>query len=114
MAELTSIPVSLQSAIWIMTAQSDSGNSSADFLSFDLDRNATVYVAYDADATGLPNWLNPATSAFTEVAGLPLTTTQTSYRIFSRPVSAGTVTLGGNNAAGAAGASDMYLVGILP
>lgn len=113
-AELTSVPTSLQSAIWIMTAQSDSGNSSSDFLSFDLDRNATVYIAYDADAGGLPNWLNPATSAFTEVPGLQLTTTQTTYRIFSRPVSAGTVTLGGNNAAGAAGASDMYLVGLLP
>ena len=86
-AELTSVPASLQSAIWIMTAQSDSGNSSSDFLSFDLDRNATVYIAYDADAGGLPNWLNPATSAFTEVPGVQLTTTQTTYRIFSRPVS---------------------------
>ena len=113
-AQLTSVPASLQSAIWIMTAQADSGNSSSDFLSFDLDRNATVYVAYDADAGGLPNWLNPATSAFTEVPGVQLTTTQTSYRIFSRPVSAGSVMLGGNNAAGAAGASDMYLVGLLP
>ena len=113
-AQLTSVPASLQSAIWIMTAQADSGNSSTDFLSFDLDRNATVYVAYDADAGGLPNWLNPASSTFTEVPGVQLTTTQTSYRIFSRPVSAGSVMLGGNNAAGAAGASDMYLVGLLP
>ena len=112
-AALTTVPGSLESAVWIMTAQGDAGNASSSFLSFELDRSATVYVAYDSDATSLPDWLNPATSAYTST-GLQVTTTQTTYQVYSRPVGAGTVTLGGNNAPGAAGAADMYLVGLLP
>ena len=112
-AELTAVPGSLESAVWIMTAQGDAGNASPSFLTFDVDRSATLYVAYDSDATSLPDWLNPATSAYVST-GLQLVTTQTTYQVYSRPVSAGTVTLGGNNAAGAAGASDMYVVGLLP
>ena len=112
-ATLTTVPGSLESAVWIMTAQGDAGNGSSSFLTFELDRGATVYVAYDADATSLPDWLNPATSTYTST-GLQVTTTQTTYQVYSRTVSAGTVTLGGNNATGAAGASEMYLVGLLP
>ncbi len=112
-AELTSVPASLENAVWIMTAQGDAGNGSSSFLSFELDRSATLYVAYDADASSLPAWLDPTTSPF-EVTGLQMTTSQTTYQVYSRPVGAGGVTLGGNNSAGAAGAADMYLVGLLP
>ena len=112
-AEVTAVPPALESAVWIMTAQADAGNGSASFLSFDLDRTSTVYVAYDADAVSLPSWLNPATSAFTDTGQL-LTTSQTTYRIYSASFGSGTVSLGGNSAAGAAGAADMYLVGLLP
>ena len=54
-----------------------------------------------------------ASSGFVDT-GLQLTTTQTTYTIYSVAVTAGTVTLGGNQATGAAGASDMYLIGLLP
>ncbi|MDJ0906416.1 MAG: sulfatase-like hydrolase/transferase, partial [Woeseiaceae bacterium] len=104
-ASLTGVPATLENAVWIMTAHGDAGNSSSSFLTFDLDRSATLYVAYDADATALPTWLDPATSAFA-ATGLQLTTSQTTYQVYSRPVGAGSVALGGNNAAGAAGASD--------
>jgi hypothetical protein len=113
-AELTNVPGSLEDAVWIMTAQGDAGNGSSSFLTFELDRSATLYVAYDGDATSLPTWLDPATSAFTYEPAFGFTTSQTNYEVYSRPVSAGTVTLGGNNATGAAGASDMYLVGLMP
>ena len=112
-ATLTSVPVSLHAAVWIMTAQADAGNGNGSFLDFDLDRSSTLYVAYDADATSLPDWLNPSSSTFVDT-GLQLTTTQTNYRIYSAPAGTGTVSLGGNQAAGAAGASDMYLVALLP
>jgi lysophospholipase L1-like esterase len=113
-ATLTSFGSIMENAIWIMPAQADAGNGSSDFLSFELDRSATLYVAYDGDATSLPTWLDPATSAFTYEPWFAFTTSQTRYEVFTRPVSAGTVTLGGNNATGAAGAADMYLVGLLP
>jgi hypothetical protein len=61
----------------------------------------------------LPEWLNPATSGFVD-SGQQLTTTQTSYRIFSAPFGAGSVSLGGNHAIGGGDAADMYLVGLLP
>ena len=112
-ATLTSVPESLQLAVWVMTAQADATRNDTAFLGFDLDRNSTLYVAYDADATSLPDWLNPASSTFVDT-GMQMVTTQTSYRIFSAPASAGSVSLGGNQATGAAGADDMYLVGLLP
>ena len=112
-AELTSVPAGLASAVWIMTAQSDAGSSSNSFLSFDLDRSATVYIAYDADAALLPNWLNPATSTFIDT-GLQLQTTQSNYRIYSAAYGAGTINLGGNNATGGGDAADMYLVALSP
>jgi hypothetical protein len=96
-----------------MPAQSDAGSTATSFLGFDLDRSATVYVAYDADAGSLPEWLNPATSGFVDT-GQQLTTTQTNYRIFSAPFGAGSVSLGGNHAIGGGDATDMYLVGLLP
>jgi lysophospholipase L1-like esterase len=112
-ATLTDVPTALASALWIMPAQLDAGSTAASFLEFDLDRSATVYVAYDADAGSLPEWLNPATSGFVDT-GQQLTTTQTNYRIFSAPFGAGSVSLGGNHAIGGGDATDMYLVGLLP
>ena len=112
-ATLTDVPTALASAIWIMPAQSDAGSTATSFLEFDLDRSATVYVAYDADAGSLPEWLNPATSGFVDTSQ-QLTTTQTNYRIFSAPFGVGTVSLGGNHAIGGGDAADMYLVGLLP
>jgi lysophospholipase L1-like esterase len=112
-ATLTEVPTALTSAVWIMPAQSDAGSTAASFLEFDLDRGATVYVAYDADATLLPEWLNSATSGFVDT-GTQLMTTQTNYRIFSAPFGTGNVSLGGNHATGGGDAADMYLVGLLP
>jgi lysophospholipase L1-like esterase len=112
-ATLTDVPTALTSAVWIMPAQSDAGSTAASFLEFDLDRSATVYVAYDADAASLPEWVNPATSGFIDT-GTQLTTTQTNYRIFSAPFGTGNVSLGGNHATGGGDAADMYLVGLLP
>jgi lysophospholipase L1-like esterase len=112
-AVLTDVPAALGSAIWIMSAQSDAGSTATSFLAFDIDRSATVYIAYDADAALLPEWLDPATSGFVDT-GQQLTTTQTSYRIFSAPFGAGNVSLGGNHAIGGGDAADMYLVGLLP
>jgi hypothetical protein len=94
-----------------MTRQGDAGNASASFLGFSVaDRPVDVCVAYDAAATGLPGWLDPASSGFTEVGGGGIQTSAGSYRLFMRSYAAGeTVTLGGNASAGAAGAGLMYL-----
>ena len=55
---LTGIPASLNTGRWISTANSDKGNTSTNYLSFDVDRSVTVFIAYDAGATQLPTWMS--------------------------------------------------------
>ncbi len=109
---ITSIPggLNLNNGIWIMTANSDSSNSSNNYLEFDVDRNVTVYVAYDDRATSIPNWLN---NNFSLVAGSQINVSQgggNSLDLYSNSYSAGTITLGGNQATGASGALVNYIV----
>jgi hypothetical protein len=102
---LTEVPSELSIASWIKTGNADKTNTSDSFLSFTLMKDAMVYVAYDSRATSLPNWL----SGFTNT-GLTLKTTDVTLKIYAKFYSAGKVTLGGNLAAGAAGAGTNYLV----
>ncbi len=92
-----------------VTLQAVTLNAAAsNYLSFSIDRPATVYVAYDANASAIPTWLN----SFSQT-GLTVGTTNTetpSYRLYSKSFSAGSVVLGGNMAAGASGAQSNYFV----
>jgi len=109
---LNSIPTELAESVWMMTANNDVGNSSATYITFDLDRAATVYIAYDAGAAATPNWM----SSYTDT-GLILGTTDPfspSLRLFSRSFSAGSVSLGGNSATGASGSNSNYLIIVKP
>jgi lysophospholipase L1-like esterase len=110
-ATVEQIPGTLQDANWIMTAQGDAVSTANTFLSFELDRAADVYVAYDADAVLLPAWLAPGSSDFVDT-GLTMRTSVTNYRVFRRSADAGVVSMGGNLAAGGGDASDMFLVAI--
>ena len=107
----TSFPATFDDAIWVMTAQADATATGSSFVTFQVDdRPVDVYVAYDASATGLPAWLDPATSGFETVPGNPVvTTSEGSYQLYRRSYTAGaTVILGGNND-GAGDASRMYI-----
>jgi len=55
---MTSIPDILEDGRWIVTYNDDDGKTVADYLQFDIDRNATIYIGYDAAATVLPNWMD--------------------------------------------------------
>ena len=111
---LSSIPAALADGIWILPANAESGNTDAEYIEFKTNRQATVYVAYDAGASSLPDWLNPAVaeSGYTD-AYLDIQTTDPlspTLHVYSQTFSAGTVSLGGNMAAGATGANSNYLV----
>jgi hypothetical protein len=95
----------LQGAAFIQTANSDKNSSDTSFLSFSVNQAVTVYVAYDQQATSLPNWLS---SGWTE--GEILDTTDVTLQLYSRDFPAGTVSLGGNKAAGAKGTQSNYTV----
>lgn len=109
---LNGIPAELSDGVWVMTANSDAGNTSASYISFNLDRAATVYIAYDAGAAARPSWMN--TYADT---GLLLGTTDPfspTLKLYSRSYTTGSVSLGGNMAAGASGSNSNYLVIVKP
>ena len=97
---LNSLPSVLNTGIWVMTANADKNNSTSNYLSFNVDRNVRVYIAYDSGATLLPAWL---TSTFTPT-GLQLSTTNPAvptFNLYSRDFVSGNISLGGNRAGGA-------------
>jgi hypothetical protein len=103
---VTNIPAILDGGIWIMTENGDADNSSADFITFDIDRDVEVFVAYDSDAT-TSGWL----SGFTDT-GLQISTTPNgAMDLYSRAYSSSDnpITLGGNRNDGGTGAFN-YLV----
>ena len=109
---MTSVPVALADSIWIQTANTEKGDTAANYIDFIVDRPVTVYVAYDAGAVSLPNWVGSFTDTGTDVQ----TTDSLSpaLHVYSRSFAAGTVSLGGNLAIGASGADSNYLVVVVP
>jgi hypothetical protein len=103
------VPAVIDGAVYVITANDDKAQSGASFLNFSVDRKATVYVAYDARATSLPAWL-----AGWSNTGIALNNTDTLLKLYARNFAAGPITLGGNLAAGAAGALSNYSVAIVP
>ena len=72
-------------------------------MSFDVNQDVTVYVAHD-DRAPIPSWM----ASFTDT-GDDLLTTDTTLSIFAKDFPAGTITLGGNQAA----TTSMYTVVIV-
>ncbi|MEM7207318.1 MAG: chitobiase/beta-hexosaminidase C-terminal domain-containing protein, partial [Pseudomonadota bacterium] len=115
---IQSIPASenLSDARWIMTANDDRNNSQNTYISFNLDRDADVYVAYDYDPSNssdsLPNWM----STFTDTGEVVTTSNPdaSQLRLFRQSFTAGTVSLGGNMASGASGSEATYIVIVKP
>ena len=101
----------LDRGLWIMPANADRNNSRSSYITFDVDRNVTTYIAYNINPSNashrIPNWM----SGYTDT-GLSLTVDGVSrpYRLYSRNFSSGdSITLGGNMASGASGANNQYL-----
>ncbi len=112
---LTSIPAELDtgSEEWIMTDNDDKYMTSSSFLEFTISQDSTVYVAYDSRATSLPDWLE---NGFAPTSRAIVVTDHKMghFDVYQGNYSAGTVTLGGNKATGAANARSNYIVIVLP
>jgi hypothetical protein len=107
---LTNIPPELNGGIWIMTANSERFNMESDYLFFSVDRNVEVYVGYDHGATAPPDWLKNNFESTGEVIGVTDPGTSV-LDLYKAAFGLGTtITLGGNMAQGAAGASSSYVV----
>ncbi|MFN2200537.1 MAG: GDSL-type esterase/lipase family protein, partial [Caldilineaceae bacterium] len=96
---LTGIPATLTEGRWIMTANADRNEVAASYVTFDVDRNADLFVAYDANANSVPEWL----SGFLDTGEMVGTSNPNapSLRLYRMPlyVPNGTVrvSLGGNS-----------------
>lgn len=102
---LTTVPNSVDGYTYIKSANEDKENTSTNFLSFAINMDAKVYVAYDNRVTALPNWLSTWANT-NEILG----TTDVGLKLYAKDFVAGPVTLGGNLAAGASGAGSNYIV----
>ena len=92
-------------------ANDDKRQTAADFLTFTLTANATVYVAYDGGATALPAWLDDGTWTDT---GDTLAVSGGARRLYSKSFLAGSVSLGGNRMSPAAGVYSNYSIIAIP
>ena len=83
--------------------------SEANFLSFTVNQNVTIYLAYDSRVSTRPNRM----AGWTDTGNL-LGTTDVAHRLYSQSFPAGFITLGANQALGASGAGSNYSVAIVP
>ena len=95
---LNTIPNILTDGRWIMTSDQDRNLTNTNYLNFNVPEKATLYVAYDENATTLPTWL---AGNFTDT-GTNLDTNNPStvtMRLYSKKNVLGQVQLGGADAA---------------
>ena len=88
--QYSSVPDVLKGAVYIQTAQRDRYREGEEVLSFNINKNATIYVVHDDKITTKPNWL----SGFVDT-GYNFNFYRTSS-VYSKKFSAGRVVLGGN------------------
>jgi len=95
----------LVGATYIKTANDDKGSTGNGFLTFDVNQDVAVYIAYDNRATSKPAWL----SGFANT-GLSVTIASRKHSLWREDFSAGNVALGGN----AFSSGSMYSVILFP
>ncbi|MBN1274999.1 glycoside hydrolase family 140 protein [Candidatus Woesearchaeota archaeon] len=96
------IPPSLEGELFLRTANNDKGYT-GDFLTFDLTKDATLYVAMDERNTPPPSWLDK----WTKTGHTAAIDEGTTYELYQEEHEAGMVILGGNENYGD---NSMYVV----
>lgn len=100
-------PEELNDAIQIKTANSDKASTGTQHLQFELQGEATVYVAYDKRIEEIPEWLSEWTATGDQIVD----SRSNVYRLYSREASTGNVSIGGNMGSGD---DNMYQVYVVP
>jgi hypothetical protein len=106
--KVKSVPSVLTGSTFIKGIMNEKAYTTSSYMSFSLTQNATVYVAYDVRYSKLPTWLS-TWKKISDVINVEDAKLQ-KFVLFSKDFKAGTVTLGGNMAAPAAGSLSTYLV----
>lgn len=102
---IKSIPRDYQGLLWIKTANEDRANKSEKFLSFELHKDAKIYIAYDSRAQSVPNWLLTNFHPLNRYIGVSEYAEK--LQLWEKDCIKGTIILGGNYAEGA---ESMYVV----
>jgi len=85
------VPDSLKNAHFIVPANNDKTQNNDSFLSFDVNQEVAVYIAFDSRAASAPTWLDGFTNT-----GMELISADVPMILYKKEFNAGTVTLGGN------------------
>ena len=103
---IESLPPYLEGRSFIRTAYSDRRNTSESFMTFEINKSATIYVAYDK-RNGVPSWLRSFT-----YTGDSIRTSDTAcnFKVYAKDFPPGEVVLGGNKAPGVTYSRSMYSV----
>lgn len=112
---LTNIPKELEGGVWVLQANADNDDASADFLSFDVGANpVTVYIAYDP-AGGRPTSSTHvfAPAALTGTLDVSDATVGTMMVVSATGVT-DSVTIGGNISGGGPNSRQGYIVIVVP
>ncbi|MDX2412357.1 MAG: hypothetical protein QNK16_08900, partial [Woeseiaceae bacterium] len=112
---LTSIPTELEDGVWVLQANVDNDDASADFLSFDASENpVTVYIAYDPAGDGPTSSTHVfAPAALSGTLDVSDATVGTMSVVSAAGVT-GTVTIGGNISNGGSNSQQGYVVIVVP
>lgn len=109
---ITSLPAQLSNRTAIKTNNDDKSNSAADWINFDLNVPADIYIIYDNRATQFPAWMigfasTGQTVGVSDGGANPM-------NVYKRAFAPGHIQLGGNKQSPAAGSDAMYWVVIVP
>lgn len=108
---VSSFGAALTGGTLVQTANSDKSVTAGSHLTLALAAAATVYIAYDKRETALPAWLAAGSGwTLTSVAFSGSDAGAAPMKVYSKSFSAGSLTLGGNLQAPAAGAQSSYAV----
>jgi PKD repeat protein len=90
----SAVPISIDGATYIKTANNDKNRAGRDFLSFDANQDVTIYVAHDDRIVPRPSWLHD----FVDTGENLLSDDPESdgFSLFKKDFPQGTITLGGN------------------
>lgn len=105
---ITSLPDELKNATAILTANNAKYNTSSSFLTFTVNRNATLYIAYDSGASPFPAWLTENYTRTEMTVGT--TNYDLKYAIWQRSVPPGTVSIPGNSNGNPGSVTSNYFV----
>jgi len=112
---LTAIPKVLSNGIWLSTANDDQNNDRNDYLTFTVDRDVNVYIAYDPLSSSIPDWLVEFTDINQSIGvsdpnSPTLKLYHKSFIVGVDTLMDGSITLGGNQAAGSIDSNRNYIV----